>query len=388
MKNRFIKKIFLFLFLFVFLNFKIKATQQENKQNTQLNDFLQDQYENFEIEKLLENLPQETKKDLEKIDFNLKNPYDSSNFSFSKIFNLIISKIDSILKSPLTIFVNCLAIIIICGLINSFKNTENFSSNFDNAIGILVAVCTCGVIISPIVNIILNISNVIKNFSNFMLCYIPVFAGIIAISKGVLTSISYNSTLFFLAELISSITANILLPITGSFLALSISASVNNSFNINGITSGIKKVVIFGLSLLVTIFVGFFTIQSTISANADTLGLKTAKFLTSSFIPIIGSSLGDALSSIVSGLNIIKSAVGGFAIVITIITLLPPILTVGFFIVFTSFAKEISKSLNIVVMPQALGAIKDCLSILMSFLICYGILIISTTSLIITLGVK
>ena len=384
MKNCLIKKIFLFLFFLIFLNFKVKATEQNNH----LNDVLQQQYEDLEIDKLLENLPEETKKDLEKIDFNLKNPQDSTNFNFFKIFDLIFSKIETILKSPLTIFVNCLAIIIICGLINSFKTGDNFTANFDNAIGVLVALCTCGVIISPIVNVILNISNIIKNFSFFMLCYIPVFAGIIAISKGVLTSISYNSTLFFLAQLISSLTANILLPITSAFLALSISASVNSSFNVKGITSGIKKAVIFALSLLVTIFVGFFTIQSTISANADTMGLKTAKFLTSSFIPIIGSSLGDALSSIVSGLNIIKSAVGGFAIVVSIITLLPPILTVGFFIIFTSFAKEISQSLNIVVMPQALGAIKDCLSILMSFLVCYGILIVSTTSLIITLGVK
>ena len=88
------------------------------------------------------------------------------------------------------------------------------------------------------------------------------------------------------------------------------------------------------------------------------------------------------------GLNIIKSAVGGFGIIVCIITLLPPILNVAFFILFTAFAQEISTALKINIMPKALSAIKDCLIILLAFLICYSVLIISTTSIIISMGAK
>ena len=80
----------------------------------------------------------------------------------------------------------------------------------------------------------------INSFGNFMLCFIPVFAGIIAISKGVASSVAYNSALFIISQIISLITKDLLLPVTGSFLALSISGSFNESFNISGLTSAIK----------------------------------------------------------------------------------------------------------------------------------------------------
>lgn len=381
-----VKKFALFFFFLTLLNFiPINSFAMEIENKTK--EILDEQYNKLEIDKIKQNIPPETEKDLESIGINPNRPQDIQNFNITKIFEFIFSKSLILIKTPIKIFINCLVIIILCSLFKSFKSTT-CGTSLNGSLGVLTAICSCAIVITPIITCITSISKTIKGFSNFMLCYIPIFAGIIAMSKGVISSIGYNSTIFIIAQVVSSITADFLLPITGSFLALSISASINESFNISALTSAIKKVVIFSLSLLSTIFVGVFTIQSTIASNADTVGVKTAKFLSGSFIPIIGSALGDAIASIVGGLNIIKSAVGGLGILICIITLLPPILNVSFFIIFTSFATEISKALEINTMAKALGSIKDCLSILLAFLVCYGILIISTTTIIITMGAK
>lgn len=381
MKNFLYKGITFIFFFLIFFKIPCFANEIQNEREKILNE----QYDKLEIDKINQNLPKETEKNLEEIGINPNKPQDIQHFDITKIFSFIFSKSLQTIKAPLSIFVNCLIIIILCSLFNSFKSTT-CGINLNSSFGVLTAICSFAIIISPLVECITNISQTIKSFSNFMLSFIPVFAGIIAISKGVISSIGYNSAIFIVAQIVSSITADFLLPITGSFLALSISASVNESFNISSLTSAVKKIVIFSLSLLVTIFVGIFTIQNTIAANADTIGVKTAKFLSGSFIPIIGSALGDAIASILGGLNIIKSAVGGFGIIVCIVTLIPPILNVAFFIVSTSFATEISKTLEIKSMTKALSAIKDCLCILLAFLICYGILIISTTTIIITMG--
>ncbi len=382
MKNRFfIAAMFIFLLFF----FKQNCAALENIENN--NKFLNEQLNELNINDLENSLPDDVKKDLNDIGVDLNNPQDMNNFNIFNIFNFILKKATKIINSPVKIFINCIVVIILCALFNSFKTTTCIT-NLNNATSILMALCTCAILITPTVNVISSVSHTIKNFSNFMLCFIPVFASVIAMSKGVVTSLSYNSTIFLIAQVISSITSDFLLPFTSSFLSLSISGSINESFNISGLTNAAKKVIIFILSLLVTIFVGIFTIQTTISSNVDTMSMKTAKFLSSSFIPIIGSSLGDAFASIVGGLNVIKSAIGGFGIIVCLITLIPPILTVGFFIIFTAFAAEMAKALEIQTMPKTLTAIKDCLCILLAFLVCYSILIISTTSIIITMGAR
>lgn len=383
-----IKHLFskIILFFFVILTFSLPCKATDQNITSQI---LDEEYEkiNNDIGDIKNNLPKNVQQDLDEIGVDSIDEDTIKNFDISKIFKVILSKAANLIKSPLVIFLNCIAIILIVSLFNNLKPATSLSS-LNSVLGILTQICTCGVIIAPIIGCISSVCETIKNFGNFMMCFIPVFTGAVAMSSGMIRGIGYNSTIFFLAQIISYITADFLMPITGSFLALSISGSINESFNISGITSAVKKVVIFTLSLLLTLFIGIFTIQSSIASSADTIGMKTAKFLSSSFIPIIGSSLADALSFIFGGLNIIKSTVGGFGIIVCIITFLPPILTVGFFIIFTALSQEISKALNIKTMEKTLGAIKDCLSILLAFLISYAILIISTTSIIITMGAK
>ena len=139
---------------------------------------------------------------------------------------------------------------------------------------------------------------------------------------------------------------------------------------------------------MVTIFIGLFSLQTSIAASTDNIGIKAAKFVSSSFIPIIGGALGDALASVVGGLNLIKSAVGGFGILVCLATFVPPILNIGLFLIMISTIGSIAKSFKINLVDQTCASTKDCLSILLSFLICYGILMISTTSIIINLTSK
>ena len=50
------------------------------------------------------------------------------------------------------------------------------------------------------------------------------------------------------------------------------------------------------------------------------------KFTLSSFVPVVGNSLGEAFSTIRSCLHLLKSTLGGFGILATALIVLPPLL--------------------------------------------------------------
>lgn len=364
--------------------FNQNCCAQNSQPNSNTNEILKNQFNESKANTLPDAIDAETKKSMESFGITSPSINEMQNFSIKNFFQFLINKSVQILKQPIFIFANCLAIILITALF------ENFKPNFGNAhlngvLGIVTTLCTCAIIIAPIIKIIMSISKTIKIFQNFMLCFIPVFAGTIAMNFKTTTSLGYSSTLFFIAQFVSTIISNFLLPITSAFLAFSIVGSINSEFKINAITTTVKKIAIFILIFMITIFIGLFSIQTSIAVNTDGVAIKTAKFVSGSFIPIIGNALGEALGSVVGGLNLIKSAIGGFGILVCLSLLIPPILNIGFFIMTISITGAIAKSFKIELIDQTMTSTKDCLSLLLSFLICYGILFISTTAIIINL---
>ena len=375
-----------FIFIIAFLLFCCCGNVSANDDKREYSELIDDQYETLKIDKLTSELPSGTRDDLQKIGINSSKPSDLQKFSINTFFEYLFTKILDIIRKPFFSFASCFAIILICALFDGMKTTVS-NTSFNGMLSVITSICICGVIIMPIIECMSSISQVIKTFGNFMLCFIPVFSGVIAVSGGSVSSIGYSATIFTLAQILSFFIVDILLPAIGMFLALSVTGCFNDDINISGIISSIKKVVIFILSLLVTLFIGLFTLQNSIAVSTDGMGLKAAKFLSSSFIPIVGGALGDALASVLSCLLLIKSAVGGFGIIVCIVTLLPPILTVIFFIFSISLIAGFAQILNVSFIANMMVAIKDCFSILFAFLICYGVLIISTTSLMITMSV-
>lgn len=381
-------KLINLLFIIIFILFPHSNCFAQNLNTPQQqNEILEKQFQQSNANELNNAIDEETKKNMESFGVDSPNISVMQNFSIKNFFQFIIKKAIQTLKQPIFIFANCLAIILITALF------ENFKPNFNNAelngvLGIVTALCICAIIITPIITTIMSISKTINLFQKFMLYFIPIFTGTIAMNFKTTTSIGYSSTLFFIAQFVSAIISNFLLPITSAFLAFSIVGSINSEFKINAITTTVKKIVIFILIFMITIFVGLFSIQTSIAVNADGVAIKTAKFVSGSFIPIIGNALGEALSSVVGGLNLIKSAVGGFGILVCLSLLIPPILKIGFFIITISITGAIAKSFKIELIDQTMTSTKDCLSLLLSFLICYGILFISTTAIIINLSAK
>ena len=378
------KKSFIFVFvILLFYCFNVSVLANDDRQ--EYSELIEEQCELLKVDTLNNSLPSGVKDDLQKVGITSSKPSDLQEFSINTFFEYLFSKVADIIKKPFFSFAGCFVIILICALFDGMKTTIP-NTSFNGLLSVITSICICGIIIMPIIECMTNISKVIKAFGNFMLCFIPIFSGVIAVSGGSASSLGYSTTIFMVAQILSFFIVDILLPAIGIFLALSVVGSFNESINISGIISSIKKTVIFILSLLVTIFIGLFTLQNSIAVSTDSIGLKTAKFLSSSFIPIVGGALGDALSSVLSCLLLIKSAVGGFGIIVCIVTLLPPILMVIFFIFTISLIVGFAKVLNMSFIANMMIAVKDCFSILFAFLICYGILIISTTSIMINMS--
>ena len=142
---------------------------------------------------------------------------------------------------------------------------------------------------------------------------------------------------------------------------------INQHFSLDRLAAFFKETSMTLLGLLMVIFVAGLLLQGGAAAIADSLTLRTAKYLTGTFIPVIGKIFSDALDLIISCSLIIKNALNFFGMLIIIIIIAFPIIKILALV----FVYKVSSAL---VQPVADGRIVEILndtgnSLIMIFLI-------------------
>ena len=164
-------------------------------------------------------------------------------------------------------------------------------------------------------------------------------------------------------------------------MALCIVGAINGSSNISGLSMSVRNFTKWVLTALMTVFTAVISIKGITGAAADSVASRTIRFAASSFIPIIGSSVSEAYSSVKGSLGVIRTSVGSIGIIVLFIIILRPLLSV----IAVKFVIFLAKCVNEIFgqprTAELLKSINSVLSIAMSILIAYAIFFTVATSI-------
>lgn len=207
----------------------------------------------------------------------------------------------------------------------------------------------------------------VDNMVSFMQALLPVLLSIL-VSLGALTSAAiFQPLTLLIITTLASLIKNIVFPLIFLSLVLNIVTKINLHFSLTRLAGFFKETGMTLLGLLMVIFVAGLLLQGGAAAITDSLTLRTAKYLTGTFIPVIGGIFSDALDLIISCSLIIKNALNFAGILIIIIIIAFPIIKILALV----FVYKVSSA---IVQPVADGRIVEILndtgnSLIMIFLI-------------------
>ena len=88
----------------------------------------------------------------------------------------------------------------------------------------------------------------------------------------------------------------------------------------------IRRLFTWFLALVGVILTFVIGVQNVIARSADSFGMRTVKFALSSFIPLVGGALSDALGTAVSSLHLIRNTCGAVCVFALLLITVPMIL--------------------------------------------------------------
>lgn len=349
------------------------------------------------LEAFTDEVKEETKKELGDIvpddvkekmeDYKLDTLEEDSflGFGITDFFSVVFDYLKEYYKTPFTLFATITFIILLTALIQGFQG-DFLNEQLKKVLSYVSVVAVLAVLIGPLLKLIDGMSDTIHTANTFLVSFTPIFASVIAVSGKTASALTYSSLLFMLNQFVAFIVKSILVPLVSVFLAFSVAESTSTSIDLSSITQGIKKFVTTSLSVLMTIFVAFLSLQTIVANAGDTVSLKAGKFIVGNFVPIIGGALSDAFSSVYSCMGLIKGLVGGFGIVVIVLTFLPPLVQFAMTYLGLYLAKIISDLLGIKSISKLLDSVCSCLSIMLAVIVCFAFLMIISVTIILIVG--
>ncbi len=137
---------------------------------------------------------------------------------------------------------------------------------------------------------------------------------------------SSGSTLVLFMSTVEIISDKILMSLLGIAFALAIISALPSSVNLKSVSSLIKNTSSVILAFLFSMFGFVMVFQTAVAAAADNAAIRSLKFASGVFIPVIGNMLGENIKSLITAVGTVKASVGAIGVVTVFSIVLPPII--------------------------------------------------------------
>lgn len=321
------KKIIMILELLVVILFLFpNITYAEDGQELSTEAILESQQDSLNISSFLKEAQKYTSSVYD--DINMGELFTSAltgKIDNEKILKAIISIFGKEIVSSINILGSVIIIIVIHSILKSIsEGLENKSISHITYYVQYILIVT--LIMTNFVQVVTMVKESVQNLVGFMDCLIPVLMTLVLTTGSIASASMLQPILLFIITFIGNFINSFILPLVLVSTALGIVSKISERVQVDRLSKFFKSSVVWILGVILTLFVGLVSLEGTLSSNVDGITAKTTKAAVSSFIPVVGKILGDAVDAVIGCSSILKNALGIIGVVVIIGICIAPII--------------------------------------------------------------
>lgn len=307
-----------------------------------------------------------------------------SGLEEKNFINLVIDYIFLGLGDVIKSFASIIVVVLICSILNMLEKTsETMKSTFSLCAGLLISLSVFAIT----VNLLKSVTSFMKLLCTVMKTFIPIMSVMYIMTGNITSGAVSNASMLLFITFIEQFLVSFLSPIISISICFCCMRVLGNGIDFSGLSKAFKttfsSILVFVMSILMFVL----STKNVLAQSTDSVSIKTAKFAISSFIPIVGASINDALRTVISSMGLIKNACGIIAIIAIVILILPPIISLLLsklsFSILSGICKCVSCSNESAIIDEA----NSICSFLLAIICCTSVLFIFALTLFIKAAV-
>ena len=320
--------VILILFLFILLQNKTYAkpnTTEKYNTSEDTNEIIENQKDTLNISDFLKESQDYTKDVMPGINLNdLLTAAITGTVDNVKIIHAFLNIFGKEFVNSLTIITSIIVIIVIHGILKSISE-ELGNSGVSQIAYYVQYILIVTIVMGSFADIVLMVKTSIQNLVSFINMLVPILITLLITTGSITTAGTIQPLILFLTTIIGNFIVNVAIPITLVSAALWIISQISDKLQIDKLAKFLKSGTVWALGVILTIFVGVASLESSLTSQVDGISAKTTKAAVSSFIPVIGKILGDAVETVMGCSIILKNALGIVGVIVVIGICITPI---------------------------------------------------------------
>lgn len=364
------KKVTVFL-LFMMILFSVNINAYANT-----DEYEKDWLETSGASELSEYLTEDTRGYLKKL--------GCEDVEFENIFGISVSSVAELIKN---MFINGLEGPLEClmkttGAVMLVSVCSGFFPDDEKSKTVLNLICGSFLIIeifTPAIQSVSAAASAMGACAVFEKALIPVLAAVVTVSGNPTSALSVQGAMFAAAQFVEAFAAETVMPLIGICGALNITGAILPTLRLSAISETIRKTAITFLTSAAGLFTGFLSLKSVLAATVDGMAVKGVKLAANTFVPVIGGAIGEAYTSVVGSLSLIRNTIGIYAIIAFFAITVPVVINLALWVLALRIACTISDLLDCRQCSEVIRSIAFIFSMVNTLLLlCAAVFVISS----------
>ncbi|MTT32680.1 stage III sporulation protein AE [Terrilactibacillus sp. BCM23-1] len=200
-------------------------------------------------------------------------------------------------------------------------------------------------------------SDAIENMSHFLLALMPMLLGLTAATGGVTSVAFFHPLVILLINTNGWLIAKFVLPLLFLSALVSIVSTLTEQYKLTKLASLLKNIAIGTLAVFFAVFLGVMSVQGAATSITDGVLMKSAKFFTGNFIPVIGRMFTEATDTVIGASVLLKNTIGIAGLILLVCLIAFPALKILSLVLIYNIAAAL-------IQPLGGGPIIESLSIM------------------------
>jgi len=307
------------------------------------------------------------------------------HFNWQNIWSMVTNSLFKEVATNTHLMGKLLFLAVLCAML------QNLQNSFEKSSISLLAYSVCFIFMAVIAltafyNAVTLASKSVGYMVGFMEALLPLLISLLA-GVGALTSAAlFTPLMLFVISSISIIIKDVVLPLLLLTATLDCLNYLSDKYRLSNLANLLKQASMMTLGLLMVLFIGIITIQGAAGSVADGLALRTAKFATATFIPVVGKVLADTVELVMGASLLIKNAVGIFGVVAVFMICLIPLLKLLSLIVVIKISGALVQPMGDEKMAKCLDCIANNLLLVFGSVVIVALMFFLSIAMIVAAG--
>lgn len=375
-------KIILNLVLIILLLYPSGCNAENETTEVSQEKIIQTQKDSVNISKFIEEAKRYTSNVFDDIDFSeLLNSAITGNIDNKELGKGILKVVGKETLNSVRTIASIMIVIIIHSILKSIsEGLENQGiAKISYYVQYILIVTLIMSNFSQVISMVKDSVNSLIAFSNTL---IPLLFTLVLTTGNMISANLLQPVLLFMVTFIGNFISNIIIPMVLASTVLGIVSKISEYVQLDKLSKFFKSSVVWILGVVLTLFVSLVSVEGSLSSSVDGITAKTAKAAVSSFIPVVGKILGDAVDTVIGCTSILKNAVGIVGVIVILGICITPIIKLVLLMTTYYIGSAICEPIADAKIVKLLSEIGDTFRVLLAILCSLAVMLIIGTTLV------